>query len=167
VEAFFAAGAGRDAGESITSFSRRAKGIAARRGPPTRGLSFLLPEPARGGAAKRLCMYLRWMVRPDDGVDLGLWSCRAPADLVIPLDTHVARISRRLGLTRRRTAGWSTAREITEALRRLCPEDPVRYDFALAQLGISKDCVHRADPVRCPRCDLQGLCAAAPLAPDS
>lgn len=95
------------------------------------GSRFMLPHPARGGACKRLHMFLRWMVR-DDGIDLGLWrEALRPSDLLIPVDTHVARNARLLGLTRRKADDWRTAEEITEVLRQLDPEDPVRYDFAL------------------------------------
>jgi uncharacterized protein (TIGR02757 family) len=98
------------------------------------------------------------MARPADGLDLGLWTAVTPRELVIPLDTHVLRISRYVGLTTRRTATWATAREITDALARLCPEDPVRYDFAIAQLGISRGCLHRRVPDRCSTCPLDPIC---------
>ena len=68
------------------------------------------------------------------------------------------RISRYIGLTERKTAGWLTAEDITNSLRALDPDDPVAYDFALAQLGISRDCLHRRDPVRCPACPLEAIC---------
>jgi len=158
VEAFYLAGGARGVRAGLTSFSRRVKARAAAFGPTTRGFRYLFPEPEGGSAAKRLCLFLRWMVRPDDGLDLGVWSGVSPADLIVPLDTHVLRIARYVGLTDRRTASWTTAEEITAALRRLRPDDPVRYDYALARLGISRDCVHRRDPPRCGRCPLDGLC---------
>jgi endonuclease III len=98
------------------------------------------------------------MVRPADGVDLGLWPI-APSELVIPVDTHIHRISRNLGLTDRRTAAWATAEEITAALREFDPEDPVKYDFALCHLGVSRECPSRPDPVKCQRCVLQDVCS--------
>ena len=156
VEAFFAAGgdpARDDLRDLLSSFARRAVALAGGAAAGRRGFRFLFPDPATGGAAKRSCLYLRWMARPDDGVDLGVWTRLPPARLVIPLDTHVHRIARMLGLTRRRSAGFATALEVTAALRLLCPGDPVRYDFALAQLGISRDCPRRCDP-----CPLAGLC---------
>ncbi|MDX1763682.1 MAG: TIGR02757 family protein, partial [bacterium] len=106
---------------------------------------FLLPSPRRGSACKRLNMYLRWMVRCDDGLDLGLWDAVSPSQLIIPLDTHVWRLSRRLGLTERRSADWKTAVDITAKLRCLDPEDPVKYDFALARLGILGRCLKEMD----------------------
>ena len=102
------------------------------------GLKSLFARPASGSACKRWCMYLRWMVRRD-AVDLGEWS-RDPATLVIPLDTHVLRIAGYLGLTNRTDASWRTAVAVTDQLRALDPADPVRYDFALAHLGISGAC---------------------------
>ncbi len=98
------------------------------------------------------------MVRPADGVDLGIWSI-APSELVIPVDTHIHRISRNLGLTKRRTASWAAAEEITAALRKFDPEDPVKYDFALCHFGVSRECPSRQDPVKCERCVLQDVCS--------
>jgi uncharacterized protein (TIGR02757 family) len=116
------------------------------------------PDPARGGACKRLNLYLRWMVRPDDGVDLGLFGSVRPGQLVVPLDTHVSRISRYLGLTGRRTVDWKMAVEVTESLRRWDRDDPVRFDFALSRLGILDACPRRIDPERCAACSLVSVC---------
>ncbi len=126
---------------------------------PSRGFRTWLPHPREGSACKRWLMLMRWMVRRDD-VDLGLWTHLAPCDLVIPLDTHVMRISRFLGLTARNDAGWRTAEEITRALATLDPDDPVRYDFALAHLGISRACLGHRDATVCPTCPLDALCGA-------
>lgn len=98
----------------------------------------LLPDPARRSACKRLNLMLRWLVRSDD-VDPGGWSGVGPQRLVVPLDTHMHRIGLALGLTCRKSADLTTALEITAAFRHICPEDPVRYDFALTRLGIRKD----------------------------
>jgi uncharacterized protein (TIGR02757 family) len=100
------------------------------------GARWLLPLPCHGSVAKRHCLVLRWLVRPDDGVDLGLWTRVSPARLIVPLDVHLQRVARALGWTRRRTAGWPMALEVTARLRRLTPDDPVRHDFALCRLGI-------------------------------
>lgn len=124
---------------------------------PTRRLKHLLSSPRAGSASKRLNLYVRWMVRGPDGADLGLWDLPRSA-LVIPLDTHVHRISGFLGLTRRKDLSWRTAEEITARLRQLDPHDPVKYDFALAHLGISGRCPSRADPERCGDCPLRGIC---------
>lgn len=104
--------------------------------------SSLLPDPSRGSACKRLNMYLRWMVRSDD-VDPGGWKGICPSKLIVPLDTHMYNICRRMGLTERKAANLKTALEITEAFREISPEDPVRYDFAITRLGIRDD----MDPV--------------------
>lgn len=129
-----------------------------RAGPtPGRGLAHLVPDPRKGSASKRLLLWLRWMVRPADGVDLGLWDVPASA-LVIPVDTHIHRIAQNLGLTRRTDASWRTAEEITAALRRFDAADPVKYDFALCHLGVSGSCPSRRDPVKCASCRVREVC---------
>ncbi len=94
-----------------------------------------IADPSRGSAAKRINLFLRWMVRRDQ-VDPGGWEGVSPSKLVVPLDTHMHGISLTLGLTRRKQADMRTALEITEAFRTIAPEDPVRYDFALTRPGI-------------------------------
>ena len=95
--------------------------------------------PARKSTCKRLNMFLRWMVRQDDrGVDFGVWKRIQPRQLLIPLDVHVERVARSLGLLQRKQTDWLAVLELTEALRRLDPADPVRYDFALFGLGVLK-----------------------------
>ncbi|HEY6837754.1 MAG TPA: DUF2400 family protein, partial [Geobacteraceae bacterium] len=121
--------------------------------------TFFFPSPASGSACKRLCMFLRWMVRPADGIDLGLWHDVSPTKLVIPVDAHIQRIGRYLGLTTRKQADWKMAREITAALRRLDPADPVKYDFSLCHLGISEGCSGR-DRLRCRACPIGEICEA-------
>jgi uncharacterized protein (TIGR02757 family) len=98
----------------------------------------LLPSPKKGSACKRLNLFLRWMVRHDE-VDPGGWDEVPASKLVIPLDTHMHRISLLLKLTERKQADRKTALEITYAFRKIIPEDPVRYDFALTRLGIRKE----------------------------
>jgi uncharacterized protein (TIGR02757 family) len=132
------------------------------RGRGRRGLAHLLPDAAGPGASKRWNLYLRWMVRGPDGVDLGAWRGLVPASaLVVPLDTHVHRVARCLGLTRRADPSWRTAEEITAALRRVDPDDPVRYDFALCHLGMSGACPARRERARCAACPLAAACGAA------
>lgn len=141
---------------------REAPGVAALLGGRgARGLRHLLPDPAGPGASKRWNLYLRWMVRGPDGVDLGLWREVPAAALVVPLDTHVHRVARALGLTARPDASWRTAEEITGALRALDPADPVRYDFALCHLGMSGGCPARRDAACCRACPLAPGCATA------
>jgi len=118
---------------------------------------FFFPSPASGSACKRLCMFLRWMVRPADGIDLGLWREISPAKLIIPVDAHIQRIARFLGLTSRRQADWRMAKEITSALRHYDLEDPVKYDFSLCHIGISEGCSGRKREA-CLRCALSEVC---------
>lgn len=165
LEAAFLAGRTPDWQATLAAFARGIRAAApeaeiVRRLGPTRGLHHLLPF-AEAGAAKRLNLYLRWMVRPRDEIDFGVWSRVSPADLVIPVDTHVMRISRWLGLTRRSTIGWKTAEEITASLRLLSPEDPVRYDFALCHYGMSGACPVRPVASNCARCALRSQCSAS------
>jgi uncharacterized protein (TIGR02757 family) len=96
-----------------------------------------IATPLRKSSCKRLNMFLRWMVRKDDcGVDFGLWTTLTPAQLICPCDVHVDRVGRKLGLIQRPTTDWLTALELTNNLRQLDPNDPVKYDFALFGLGV-------------------------------
>jgi uncharacterized protein (TIGR02757 family) len=104
--------------------------------PRRDGARWLLPLPADGSACKRSCLFLRWMVRPDDGVDCGVWTRVSPSRLILPLDTHLLRVVRALRWTARKSAGWPMALEVTARLRGLDPADPIRFDFALSRLGI-------------------------------
>lgn len=98
-----------------------------------------IANPATRSAAKRVCMFLRWMVRPATrGVDFGIWARIMPSQLVIPLDVHCARTARALGLLSRTQSDWRAATELTDNLRSLSPSDPVRYDFALFSIGINE-----------------------------
>ena len=95
------------------------------------------PDPAAGSAAKRINMFLRWMVRKDfSGIDFGIWKKIKPADLVCPLDVHSARVARKLGLLSRKQNDWAAANELTNNLRKLDKNDPVKYDLALFGLGV-------------------------------
>jgi uncharacterized protein (TIGR02757 family) len=125
---------------------------------PIRGLDHLLPEPMRGGSCKRLLLFLRWMVRGPDEVDFGLWSSVPRSKLVIPLDTHIGRISKHLGLTDRTDLSWRTAEEITDGLRLIDPDDPVKYDFVLCHTGMSGACPSRLSAEHCRVCSLQPAC---------
>jgi uncharacterized protein (TIGR02757 family) len=132
----------------------------------TRGLRFLLPNPGQGSACKRAHLFLRWVVR-DGQFDLGLWRGArfAPSRLLLPMDTHVHRISTYLGLTQRKTADLAASREATAWLRRLVPEDPVAYDWALSRLGILAECVRERTRRHCERCAVRPVCRVS-LLPD-
>lgn len=93
-----------------------------------------LARPSAGSACKRLCLYFRWMVRPGP-VDLGIWKAIHPRQLVLPLDVHSGRQARAVGLISRSANDWRAALELTNACRLMCPEDPVRYDFAFFGTG--------------------------------
>jgi uncharacterized protein (TIGR02757 family) len=164
IEAFFAAGdpdpEAEDVGSALDSFSSRALALDIRAAygcaAPRPGVAYFFPRPSTGSACKRLNLFLRWMVRRD-GLDLGIWQRPAPSRLVVPLDTHVIRVSRCLGLTRYASPGWAMARDITAALRRIEPTDPVKYDFALCHLGMMNACGFSA-PQRDSQCPLRGAC---------
>jgi len=138
----------RDAGGLLTS-----PGASTRRGP-----AHLLPNPHGGSGSKRLLLFLRWMVRPADGVDLGLWSDIDPSILLCPVDTHIHKLARNLGLTTRADVSWETAVEITRGLARFDAEDPVKYDFSLCHLGMLQRCPSRRDAVRCEGCAVMPVC---------
>ena len=101
------------------------------------GFYHMIPNPKNGGAMKRMLMYLRWMVRKSD-VDLGIWNFIKPKDLLIPLDVHVSRVSRNMGLLKRKSNDYLAVLELTESLRKYCPNDPIKYDFAMFGYGIEQ-----------------------------
>jgi uncharacterized protein (TIGR02757 family) len=143
--------------EGILSFDWRP--VTGRRSLPAESpVRFFFPSPSSGSACKRWNLYLRWMVRKD-AMDFGLWRAIPTSRLVIPTDTHVHRVARRLGLTRRKSADWKTAREITDRLARLDPQDPVRYDYALCNLGTIGVCRPELAASLCAACV---LCEACP-----
>jgi len=134
--------------------------VAGRRTLPADSpVRFFFPSPASGSACKRWNLYLRWMVRRD-AMDFGLWNSIPANRLVIPTDTHVHRVARRLGLTHRKAADWKTAREITDHLARFDPEDPVRYDYALCELGTIGICRPSLAASVCSDCALAEACPA-------
>ncbi|HUE85036.1 MAG TPA: TIGR02757 family protein [Vicinamibacterales bacterium] len=163
IEAFFVDGANPEAETveaALDAFSRRAcaldrKAVYGRlvRKP---GVSYFFARPSSGGACKRLNLFLRWMVRRD-AVDLGVWTKVLPAQLVVPLDTHVIRLGQCLRLTRYTSPGWRMAAEITASLRTLNPVDPVQYDFSLCHLGMMNACGYGKKQGNA-QCPLRGCC---------
>ncbi len=166
IEAFFSAGydpEAPDVGPALDRFSARALGIDLRpaygRTVERPGAAFFFPRPSAGSACKRLNLFLRWMVRRDR-IDFGIWSRVRRASLVVPLDVHVVRVGRCLGLTRYRSPGWRMAADLTASLRLLDPIDPVRYDFSLCHLGMTAACGFNR-PAGDRACPLRGLCRPA------
>ncbi len=106
---------------------------ARHRAAPSRGLKYLLAGSTAGGAAKRLNLFLRWMVR-DDQVDLGLWKSIDKAKLIVPMDVHIFRVSRTLGFCHRKNISLKAAVEVTDRFAQIEPGDPVKYDFALCRI---------------------------------
>ena len=163
IERFFLSGYRPDAediGSALDDFCTRARevdlGRVYRRGATRQGVWYFFPRPSDGSACKRLNLYLRWMVRRDH-IDFGTWSGVDRSKLVVPLDTHVIRVGQCLQLTRYRSPGWPMAREITRSLRRLDPDDPVKYDFSLCHVGMQNACGFNR-PQGDQRCPLRGVC---------
>jgi uncharacterized protein (TIGR02757 family) len=163
VEAFFAEGLGQadvDVSAALDHFSTRALAFDLRpaygRVPKRAGVCYFFPRPSAGSACKRLNLFLRWMVRRDE-VDLGVWRSVRPAQLIVPLDTHVIRLARCLRLTRYASPGWKMAADITAHLRELDPDDPVRFDFSICHVGMMNACGfgRRQGDSQCP---LKGHC---------
>jgi len=163
IEGFFVDGADPAAETveaALDAFSRRAcrldqKAVYGRtvRKP---GVSYFFARPSSGGACKRLNLFLRWMVRRD-AVDLGVWTKVRPAQLIVPLDTHVIRLGKCLRLTRYSSPGWRMAADITASLRMLDPVDPVRYDFSICHIGMMNACGY-AKTQGDSQCPLRGSC---------
>ena len=163
IEGFFVEAydpAASDVEGSLDSFSARAMMLdlkaAYGRVPRNPGVCYFFPRPSKGSGCKRLNLFLRWMVRRD-ALDLGVWPRVSPAKLVVPLDTHVIRVGRCLRLTTYTSPGWRMARDITASLRRLDPDDPVKYDYALCHLGMMNACGFNR-PQGDSQCPLRGLC---------
>jgi uncharacterized protein (TIGR02757 family) len=163
VEGFFLEGydaGAEDVAGALDSFSVRAMGLdlkaAYGRVPKRPGVCYFFPRPSAGSACKRLNLFLRWMVRRD-ALDLGVWTRVSPAQLIVPLDTHVIRVGQCLRLTRYNSPGWAMAQDITASLRKLDPGDPVRYDFSICHLGMMNACGFR-QPQGDAQCPLRGVC---------
>lgn len=120
-------------------------------------LRYLLTSPDDGSACKRMNLFLRWMVRTGSP-DLGLWTFVDPSKLIMPLDTHIHRITTFLGVNRRKTADWKTAKLLTKRFARFDPLDPVRYDYALCRLGILDLCSRKRRKENCDVCLLNDVC---------
>ena len=163
IEHFFSEGLSPDAidiGAALESFSTRALALDVAavygRRKPKPGVAYFFSRPSSGGACKRLNLFLRWVVRRDR-VDLGLWTRVRPAQLIVPLDTHIIRVGQCLRLTKLKSPGWRMAADITASLRSLDPTDPIRFDFSICHLGMMNACgfgTSRGDA----QCPLTGAC---------
>lgn len=153
----------KDIKHALSMFIRRLYSIGAEIEGfnKSKGIAFLLPSPDRGSACKRLNLFLRWMIRKDR-VDTGLWEEISPDKLFIPLDTHLARLSKYIGLTTRKSANWAMVEEITQSLKILDPKDPVKYDFSLCRLGILDECPSRFNIAKCNNCMIKTICTLNP-----
>jgi uncharacterized protein (TIGR02757 family) len=163
IEGFFLEGHAQDADDiaaALDSFSTRAMALdlkaAYGRVPKRPGVCYFFPRPSAGSGCKRLNLFLRWMVRRD-ALDLGVWTRVSPSKLIVPLDTHVIRVGRCLGLTTYTSPGWRMARDITASLRRIDAADPVKYDFSICHLGMMNACGF-SRPQADAQCPLRGVC---------
>ena len=123
-----------------------------------KAVRYLLPSPAAKSPCKRLNMFLRWVVR-DDEVDTGLWKGLPASKLIIPMDTHLARLTRIIGFHDKKTVNLKTAVEVTARFAEICPEDPVKYDFCLSRVGIVESC-NGTSCDYCKICELANICQA-------
>jgi uncharacterized protein (TIGR02757 family) len=137
----------------------RGDGASRALGPAPPGYRILFPSPREmpRSPCKRLTLFVRWMVR-EGYPDLGQWHRVPTGELRIPLDLHVHWIAYHLGLTARKSRSWAAVEEVTEALRRIDPLDPIRYDFVLCHTGISGDCPKERDISVCGPCSVRPDC---------
>jgi len=161
IEEFFIQGYNPDDRNIVPALSKFCNSLldmyaAEHNGETSRGLKYLLVNPAKGSACKRLNLFLRWMVRDDD-VDTGLWKSIDKAKLIVPVDVHMGRLCKILGLYNRKAVSLSTAIKITEGFAEIQPADPVKYDFALSRIGILGDCNGQYHN-NCESCELLGFC---------
>jgi len=157
LEDLYREGPTRDHPEAASQFVRRLRSRRLR-DDLARGFRYLLPDPADGSACKRLHLYFRWMGRTSGPIDPGDWTAISPHQLRMPLDTHTSRLCRYIGLTDRKSVDGKAVEDVTDSLRQLDPEDPIRYDFALAHLGIADDCIHERSEQHCPGCPIEPIC---------
>lgn len=121
----------------LSNFTNELNKIAIKNRLVSNGMNYMFINPQKGSACKRMNLFLRWMVRKDE-LDFGLWNEIRKNQLIIPVDTHVAKISKILRLTNQKTISWKMAEEITENLKKFDKDDPVKYDFAICHIGMRK-----------------------------
>ncbi len=123
---------------AISFFCENLSNILSKHSEVTIGTKFMFPSPNKGSACKRMNLFLRWMIRKDE-LDFGLWDEISPSLLFIPIDTHIAKISKELKLTSKKIVNWGMVEEITNNLKKYDANDPIKYDFALCHLGMRKE----------------------------
>ncbi|MGC8554374.1 MAG: TIGR02757 family protein [Candidatus Acidulodesulfobacterium sp.] len=152
--------------KSIESFCERALHIAdfssiygTKNLPEHSMVRFFFTSPKDNSPCKRINLYLRWMVRNSDNLDFGIWNNGIqPYQLIMPVDTHIGRISRYIGLTKRQNPSFKMAEEITENLKKLDYSDPIKYDFAITRLGILDICTKGGNRSDCGKCGIYAIC---------
>jgi uncharacterized protein (TIGR02757 family) len=151
---------------AIISFSKRALELVdfspvygTKNLPKNSMVHFFFTSPADNSPCKRMNLYLRWMVRNSDNLDFGIWQKGIqPYQLIMPVDTHIGRISRYIGLTARKNPSFKMAEEITENLKKIDYYDPIKYDFAIVRLGILNLCEKNGNAENCLKCDISDIC---------
>jgi uncharacterized protein (TIGR02757 family) len=135
MESLFQTPEGTDLKEGMMAFRRKFFSV-----PYSPRSSKHIADPSKGASAKRINMFLRWMVRKDDcGVDFGIWNSIRPSQLYCPLDVHTGNSARHLGILNIRQDNWKAVEELTSYLRKLDPQDPVKYDYALFGMGLNRN----------------------------
>ncbi len=151
---------------AITSFSKRAlelvdfSPVYNSVAPPKDSMvRFFFTSPVDNSPCKRINLYLRWMIRNSDNLDFGIWREVQPYQLIMPVDTHIGRISRYIGLTGYKNPSFKMAEEITENLKKLDWFDPIKYDFAITRLGILDLCPKAKNEENCEKCSIFNICS--------
>jgi uncharacterized protein (TIGR02757 family) len=157
LEKFFLIGYDPDASDIIPALSGFiTRLLSLGKNPNNRAIKYLLTNPANQSCCKRMFLFLRWMVR-NDKVDCGLWKSVNKAKLIVPVDVHIGRLCKILGFHNNKTMSLKTAIKITERFRKISPNDPTKYDFALSRIGILENCTGKKNPY-CLHCQLRTYC---------
>jgi len=143
-----------DLDEAVIGFHKLVMELADKHGAG-KGFRFLFPNPVTSGA-KRLRMFLRWMIREDD-IDFGIWKGYSPSVLDMPIDTHILRFSKNAGIVSTESATRKNMETVTSMFKELNPDDPAKYDFALTRLGIVEKCIYIENNI-CETCILRDKC---------
>ena len=159
IETFFAEGYSQTDKTIIPALTKFTQTLTKMHpGQMSRGLKYMLTDPTRGSACKRLNLYLRWMVRDDD-VDAGLWKSIDKAKLIVPIDVHMGRLCKILGFYDAKTVSLKQAMQITKEFSLIEPADPAKYDFSLSRIGIIENCTGQFSKSCC-GCELYKFCCS-------